>query len=117
MLISRGEPAHHTALETPDTFRRLVDGIEDFAIYMLDGGAGSLPGTQGPSASRDIGRRRSSDDRTPRSFRPKRWRPDDCSLKIIARNATAMTQKADGKLPACAFQKCRTQHLARCSGC
>src|SRR5437899_236743 len=38
MLISRGEPAHHTALETPDTFRRLVDGIEDFAIYMLDGG-------------------------------------------------------------------------------
>src|SRR5438046_150403 len=39
---------------------------------------------------------------------PKRWRPDDCSLKITARNATAMTQKADGKLPACAFQKCRT---------
>jgi len=38
MLISRGEPTHHTALETPDTFRRLVDGIEDFAIYMLDGG-------------------------------------------------------------------------------
>jgi len=38
MLISRGEPAHHTALETPDTFRLLVDGIEDFAIYMLDGG-------------------------------------------------------------------------------
>src|SRR5690348_2785393 len=38
MMISRGQPAHAPALETPDTFRLLVDGIEDFAIYMLDGG-------------------------------------------------------------------------------
>ena len=50
MLISRGEPAHHTALETPDIFRRLVDGIEDFAIYMLDG-AGRVA-TWNPGAQR-----------------------------------------------------------------
>ena len=37
MMMSRGQPAHPPVLETPDTFRVLVEGIEDFAIYMLDG--------------------------------------------------------------------------------
>src|SRR2546425_1699364 len=38
MLAKRVAPAVTTPRETPETFRLLVEGIQDFAIFMLDGG-------------------------------------------------------------------------------
>ena len=37
MLAKRVVPAATTPRETPETFRLLVEGIQDFAIFMLDG--------------------------------------------------------------------------------
>ena len=37
MLAKRVVPAVTTPRETPETFRPLVEGIQDFAIFMLDG--------------------------------------------------------------------------------
>src|SRR2546425_10286627 len=37
MLAKRVAPAVTTPRETPETFRLLVEGIQDFAIFMLDG--------------------------------------------------------------------------------
>src|SRR5881296_3835465 len=38
MLVKRAAPAVTTPRGTPETFRLLVEGIQDFAIFMLDGG-------------------------------------------------------------------------------
>src|SRR2546422_11151689 len=38
MRARRAAPAVTTPRETPETFRLLVEGIQDFAIFMLDGG-------------------------------------------------------------------------------
>src|SRR2546427_7161412 len=37
MLAKRVAPALTTPREAPETFRLLVEGIQDFAIFMLDG--------------------------------------------------------------------------------
>ncbi|WNG57531.1 PAS domain S-box protein [Archangium gephyra] len=46
--------------ESEERFRMLLAGVKDFAIFMLDAGAGWRPGTWAPSASTGIQRRRSS---------------------------------------------------------
>ena len=37
MLAKRAEPAVTTPRDTPETLRLLVDGVQDYAIFMLDG--------------------------------------------------------------------------------
>jgi len=51
MLVKRAAPRPYLPRE-PETFRLLVEGIQDFAIFMLDGRSSRQPGIPGLSASR-----------------------------------------------------------------
>ena len=58
--VATEEAMRKTAKESERQFKMLVDGVKDYAIYMLDPEGRVVAGTAVPSVSRDTKQRRSS---------------------------------------------------------
>jgi len=104
--ITEQKAARETLRRSEERFRLLVQGVKDYAIYMLDPEAGSRTGTPAHSTSRATPNRRSSGSTSPASTPTRTGNP-------VCRPALLKRQRVRGSLSTKAGASART---ARASG-